>query len=149
MLENFLLSIGMHCGTLKNFNNAILEDVRRNDYQHWYFLTPIKVNDIGSGLKECTVQMAYPFLTANGEISEEAAIKRISDLVPEYEAELLRVLRSRVIVPTFILSVIPFWANDKGTERNERKDFAQTRIHIINASVTINFRESWFACKCN
>jgi hypothetical protein len=149
MLENFLLQIGMHCGTLKNFNTAILEDVRKNDYQHWYFLTPIKCNDKASGLKECTVQMAYPFLAANGEISEESSIKRISDLVPGYEAELLKVLRVKVIVPSFTLSVIPFWANDKGTERNERKDFAQTRIHIINASVTINFRESWLNCNCN
>lgn len=149
MIENFLLQIGMHCGTVKNFNSSILEDVRRNDFQHWYFLTPIKCTDKANGLKECTVQMAYPFLCANNEISEEAAIQRISDLVPEYEAELLKVLRQKVIAPSYTFSVIPFWANEKASERNERKDFAQTRVHIISGSVTIRFRENWFNCKCN
>jgi hypothetical protein len=148
MIEQFLINIGMRCGTVKNFNNSVMEDVRVKDFQHWYFATPFKVTDSGSGLKECTINMAYPFLAANGEISEQAAIERISPLVPEYEAELLKVLRSKVIVSSFTLSVIPFWANEKG-ERNDRKDFATTRIHIINASLVIRYRERWFNCNCN
>jgi len=148
MLEQFLIEIGMKCGTVKNFNNAVMEDVRRSDFQHWYFATPFKTTDSGNGLKECTVNMAYPFLAVNGEISEQSAIKRISHLVPDFEAELLKALRVKVIVASHILSIIPFWANEKG-ERNDRKDFAQTRIHIINASLTIRYRESYFDCNCN
>lgn len=147
MIERFLLDIGMHCGTVKNFSVAIAEDVRKKNFQHWYFLTPVKLSDSGNGLKECTVQMAFPFLAENGEITEEAAIKRLTDLIPDYERELLKALRKMVIVPSHTISVIPFWANEQG-QRNDRKDFAAFRIHIINASVTIKFRETWFKCDC-
>lgn len=147
MIEKFLLDIGMNCGTVKNFSTAISEDVRKNDFQHWYFLTPIKVSDKGNGLKECGVQMAFPFLATNGEIEERQAIERITPMLPDYERELLNRLRQMVIVPNYTISIFPFWANEKG-ERVERKNFAGQMIHIINASVTIRFRESWFLCKC-
>ena len=146
MIEKFLLNIGMRCGTVKNFNSVVLEDVRLKDDQHWYFLTPIKSTDKASGLKECTVNLAFPFMSEKYDISEQVVIERISALMPSYESDLLAILRKVVIVPSFTFSVVPFWAYEKGTERTERKDFGQIRIHIINASLTIRYRESWF---CN
>jgi len=143
MVENFLLSIGMRCGTVKNFNNVIMEDLRMKDDQHWYFLTPIKSTDKATGLKECTVNLAYPFIAENTDISEQVVIERLSPLLSDYERDLLKILRKVVIVPSFTLSVIPFWANEKG-ERTERKDFGQGRIHIISANLTIRYRETWF-----
>ena len=148
MIENYLLKIGMRCGTVKNFNNTVSDDIRRKDGQHWYFLTPIKISDKGTGLKECTVNMAYPFLSEQADLTEQDVIKRLSPKIKEYEESLLNTLRKMVIVPSFTFSVIPFWANEKG-ERLERKDSGNNRIHIINASLTIKYREHWFNCNCN
>jgi hypothetical protein len=151
MVEKYLLDIGMRCGSVKNFNASILEDMRLSKSQHWYFATPFKVTDKGGGLKECTVNMAYPFLAVNGEISEQEAIKRISPLIPEYEAALLKALRkgcSRLIVIPSQFYPVALWANEKGAERVDRKDFGAVRIHIISASLTIRYRDSWFTCNC-
>jgi hypothetical protein len=142
MVEQYLLKIGMHCGTVKNFNSSILDDVRRNDYQHWYFLTPLKSKDNGHGLKEVTINMAYPFLAERNDISEEEVIKRLKAL--EFQTELLKVLRKNVIVSSHTISVIPFWGNEKGAERNERQDFGQTRVHLINASLIVLYRDNYF-----
>jgi len=142
MLEGYLLKIGMKCGTVKNFSVVISDDMRRKDGQHWYFLTPVKISDKGNGLKECTVNIAFPFISIQGDISEQAVIERISPLLSGYEVELLKILRKTVIVPSFKFSVIPFWANESG-QRNERKDFSENRIHIISANIIINYREHW------
>lgn len=148
MVENYLLQIGMKCGTVKKFNNTILMDMENNDCQHWYFLTPIKIFDKGNGLKECTIQMAYPFLNEENDISEQAVIERLSPLMDGYQTDLLKILRKMLIIPSFTFSVIPFWANEKTAERNELKDFGSNRIHIINAVLTVKYRESWFNCNC-
>lgn len=148
MLENFLLQIGMKCGTVKNFNSTIANDMRLNAKQHWYFLTPIKTKESGSLLKVATIQIAFPFLAIKEDISEADVIKRLTPLVPEYQNSLIANLRKMLIVPECTFSIIPFWANEKGTERNERKDFGNSTIHIINAQVTVKYRASWFNCEC-
>ena len=149
MVENYLLQIGMRCGTVKNFNNSILRDMENNDGQHWYFLTPIKAFDKGNGLKECTVNMAYPFLNEETDTSEQIVIERLSPLMDGHQTDLLKILRKMLIVPSFTFSVVPFWANEKTSERNELKDFGSNRIHIINASIKILYRETWFKTTYN
>ena len=144
MVENYLLQIGMRCGTVKKFNNTILTDMENNDGQHWYFLTPVKSFDKGNGLKECTIQIAYPFLNEETDTSEQIVIERLSPLMDDYQTDLIKILRKMLIVPSFTFSVIPFWANEKTSERNELKDFGNNRIHIINASIKILYRETWF-----
>lgn len=138
----------MRCGSVKNFNASILEDMRLSKSQHWYFATPFKVAEKSGGLKECTVNMALPFIAERGDITEQSVIEKLSPIVPELEKELLKVLRKKLIVPAHTIAVIPFWANEKGSERVERKDFGTVRIHIINVSATILYRDSWFTCNC-
>lgn len=147
MLENYLIQIGLRCGTVKNFNTTIVNDMRKKDVQHWYFLTPIKAGDKGGLLKEAVVTMALPFLAHNGETTEADVLKRISPLVENVKNTLLCKLRKTVIVPTFEFSIKPFWANETGNERTDRKDFAQTRVHIIQAKLTINYRDNWVTPK--
>ena len=153
MIENYLIQIGFNCGTVKNFNNEILEDQRKKDSNHWYFLTPIKSTDSGNGLKEAKINMAYPFeVFEKTDVSEKEVIKRLSVNLKEYETELLKRLRQdrRLIVPPsmFTISFIPFWANEKSSERMNRVDFGSNRIHIINVSLTIRYREEWLNCNC-
>jgi hypothetical protein len=143
MIEKFLLDIGMRCGTVKNFSVAIADDLRKGDGQHWYFLTPIKVTDGGNGLKTCTVNLAYPFISERGDVTEQDVFNRLYSLSTPYQIELINQLRKNVIVPSFTFSIVPFWANDKG-ERTERKDFGGARIHILNAVVNVNYRLDWF-----
>lgn len=147
MLENYLISIGLRCGTVKNFNTTILTDSRRKDNQHWYFLTPIKASDKGGELKEAVVTMAFPFVAQSTDTSDAEVIKRISPLIYSMKNALLCRLRKTVIVPTEEFKVIPFWANDGSGERNDRKDFAQNKVHIIQAKITINYRDYWLIPK--
>ena len=63
ILEKLLIGLGIKCGTVKNFNTAILEAARQNKLQSWYFLTPIKNKDNGSGYMEATINFAYPILS--------------------------------------------------------------------------------------
>ncbi len=150
MVENYLLQIGMKCGTVKNFNSSIQDDLRLGSGKHWYFLTPIKATEKGTGLKEATISMAFPFVAERGDVSEQVVIERLSKIMPEYETELLTALRKdrRLIVPSYTFTIIPFWANEKASERNERKDFA-TRIHIINAAIVVKYREYKLNSICN
>lgn len=148
MLENYLLNIGMRCGTVKNFNNVIIDDMRKKDGQHWYFLTPVKIIGRASNLNEATVQIAYPFLATNSDLTEEDAIKRLTPVLPEFKNSLENELKKMLLLQSATYSLIPFWANEKG-DRTERKDFGQTRIHILNAQVTVRYRDSWFTCNCN
>jgi hypothetical protein len=85
MIEKFLLDIGMRCGTVKNFSIAIADDLRKGDGQHWYFLTPIKVTDGGNGLKTCTVNLAYPFISERGDITEQDVFNRLYSLSIPYQ----------------------------------------------------------------
>jgi hypothetical protein len=148
MVEKFLLDIGMRCGTVKNFNTTIIEDLRKGEDAHWYFLTPIKANENVGGFKTATVSMAFPFFAVREDVTEADVINRLSVLLPEYEPTLLANLRQMLIVPDCTIFPIPFWANESGDSRNERKNFAQTSIHILSAKVTIKYRDSWFNCKC-
>lgn len=143
MIEQYLIDSGLSCGTIKNFSTEILRNMKLANSERWYFKTPIKVS--GSKLKTATIDMAFPFIVKQSDIDERAAIIRINEVRECFEKDLLRFLRRKFIVPpdTAIFSVIPFWAAEKG-ERNERKDFAGLRIHIINAVVTVKYRDSWF-----
>ncbi len=149
MIETFLLNSGLKCGSLKNFNTQILEDARRGFANHWYFLTPLKAVDKGgNGFKEVVINFAYPINAIQTDLSEEDAISRISELKDSYEIELIKFLQRTVQVPSYEFKVIPFWSNDKAP-RAERTDFANVKIHILNAVLTIRYRETWFGCKCN
>ena len=142
MIENYLIQIGMRGGSVKNFGLAIVEDSKKFDNQHWYFLTPIKVKDNGNGLKEATINLAYPFEVERDDVSEVEVLERLSGYMIDYETELLKQLRKILIVPSLTLSVVPFWANEKG-ERVERKNFAQAAVHILSATATVKYREHW------
>lgn len=144
MIEKYLIDLGLGCGTVKNFNNVVVENMRNKIAPRWYFKTPVKIS--GSGLKSAVVNLAYPFHAMPTEVDESTAMVRLEAVRKNYEDDLLFILRKhKLIVPpdsaNFI--VIPFWATETG-ERNERKDFAQLRIHIISATITIKYRESWF-----
>jgi len=147
MIEKLLIGLGIKCGTVKNFNTAILEAARQNKLQSWYFLTPIKNKDNGSGYMEATINFAYPILSNIQDIDEASVLKRISIFDGDLKMELLNTLKKYVNVPTSTFSIIPFWANEKG-ERIERKDFGNIRVHIINGILTVKYRESWFNCEC-
>lgn len=148
MVESYLLAIGMRCGTVKNFSNTIVEDMRTNSKQHWYFLTPIKSVDKGSLLKEATIQFAFPFVAIPTDISERDVLKRLEKIIGGYEHSLLIQLKKMLLVQSVTFSIIPFWANEKG-ERIERKNLGQSSIHILNAQITVRYRDSWFDCNCN
>lgn len=148
MIEKLLIDLGLKCGSIKNFNSTILDAARQNQLQMWYFLTPIKSNDNGSGFKTATVNLAYPILAGSEDINEASAITRISEFETNLQTELLTILKKYVNVPDSTFSIIPFWANEKG-ERIERKDFGNVRVHIINGMLTLKYRESWFNCNCN
>jgi hypothetical protein len=141
MLENYLVQIGMKCGTVKNFNSVILADIDK-DEQSWYFKTPIQTSDDGSGLKTATVKIAYPFIAGPNDTAEDEVIERLSAWMQSYEASIIRILRRRLIVPTFKWAVIPFWSNSQ-TERTERTNFGNTKVHIISAEFTVKYRSHW------
>lgn len=148
MVEKYLLDLGLGCGSVKNFNTEILKNMRFSNGQKWYFKTPIKITD-NNGLKTATINLAFPFLAIQTDITEADVIKRISLVKTCYENQLIKVLRKKFIVPDYYLAIIPFWANDgNGNERIDRKDFAQTRVHILNAVVNVKYRDSNFSCKC-
>lgn len=139
----------MKCGTVKNFSAMIENDMRQNSKQHWYFLTPIKISEKNGLIKEATVQMAFPFIATKDDISEASVLKRLTPKVAAYQDSLILNLRRMLIVPpsSVVFSIIPFWANEKG-ERTERKDLGKSRVHIINAQITVKYREHWFTCNC-
>jgi len=69
-------------------------------------------------------------------------LDRIELVREDYENDLMRFLRSiKLIVPpdTANFSIIPFFANEAGGERTERKDLP-IRVHILNAVVTVKYR---------
>jgi hypothetical protein len=148
MIEDILLKMGLKCGTVKNFSSTISEDIRKGDKQHWYFLTPLKTTETTSRLKEVTIKMAFPFLANREDISEAIVYKRLTPFLATYEKELLLHLRKKfkiVIVNEFY--PIAFWANEKG-ERTDRKILGVESVHIIQASLTIKYRESSINCNC-
>lgn len=144
MIANYLIALGMRCGTVKNFNTAVLDDARKKDYQHWYFKTPIKATEKGGELKECVLDLAFPFIATKDDYSERDVIQRLTPTMKAMQEELVFELRKRVIVTQFTFTIIPFWANEKTAERIERKDFANIRLHILNAQLTVQYREHWF-----
>jgi len=148
MIEQLLINSGLKCGSLKNFNTQILEDQRRATSNHWYFLTPIKVKDNGSGYKEATINFGFPLNVAKDEVDESKALLRISEIKTDYEKDLIKFLRTLFQVPSYEFSVHIFWANEKG-ERTERKDIGNVRIHLLNGRVTVKYRDSWFNCSCS
>ena len=148
MIEKLLIDAGFGCGTVKNFNAVILDAQRTNDSQRWYFLTPLKVKDNGSGYKEVSVNFAFPIVASLDDIEEKAVLSRLANYESEYGNDLLKFLRKyfNVLNPTY--SVIPFWSTN-AVERLKLTDFANNRIHLLNLTVTLKYRETWFKCNCN
>lgn len=148
MIEKLLIDAGFGCGTVKNFNAVILDAQRTNDSQRWYFLTPLKVKDNGSGYKEVSINFAFPIVAALDDIEEKAVLSRLANYESEYGNYLLNFLRKyfNVLAPTY--SIIPFWSTT-AVERLKLTDFANNRIHLLNLTVTLKYRETWFKCNCN
>lgn len=148
MIEKLLIDAGFGCGTVKNFNAVILDAQRTNDSQRWYFLTPLKVKDNGSGYKEVSINFAFPIVAELDDINESAVLSRLANYESEYGNDLLKFLRKyfNVLNPTY--SVIPFWSTN-AVERLKLTDFANNRIHLLNLTVTLKYRETWFKCNCN
>lgn len=148
MIEKVLTDIGLKCGTVKNLSTVINEALRNNDSQSWYFLTPLKVKDNGSGLKEVTFNLAFPILATQDDISEQAVLSRISLYESGHEEALIKFLSKYFLIPSFTFAVVPFWSKDSN-ERTERKDFANNKVHLISGNITLRYREKWFNCECN
>ena len=148
MIEDLLLGIGLNCGTSKNFNTKIVEAVRRGSAQMWYFKTPVRSKDNGSGYMEAQIGLFFPVLSVASDISESEAIKRISDIKKEVVPQLIAILKKYVNIPASTVTIVPFWSNSL-ENRDERKDFANVRIHLIHALLTVKYRDSWFSCDCD
>ena len=148
MIEKLLIDAGFGCGSVKNFNAVILDAQRTNDSQRWYFLTPLKVKDNGSGYKEVSINFAFPIVAELEDIDESAVLSRLANYESEYGNDLLKFLRKyfNVLAPTY--SIIPFWSTN-AVERLKLTDFANNRIHLLNLTVTLKYRETWFKCNCN
>lgn len=140
MIESFLIESGLGCGTVKNFSTEILKNVKLGVSDRWYFKTPIKVS--GNGLRSAVIDMAFPFLAKQTDVDEKAVLSRLELVRKDYENDLLYFLRShKFIVPpdNANFSIIPFWATETSA-RNDRKDFAGIRVHILNAVITVKYR---------
>ena len=147
MIEKFLIDSGCKCGTKKNFDTQITDDVRTNSFQHWYFLTPLKVSDKGGQLKEVTVNFAYPFLSEKEDISEQDVLSRLSLIKSEYEDGLVNFIKKWFIIQNFTFSIIAFYGGGK-EERTELTNFGNNQIHLLNAVITFRYRENWLNCNC-
>lgn len=147
MIEKFLIDSRAKCGTKKNFSSQISDDLRTNSFQHWYFLTPLKVSDKGGNLKEVTINFAYPFLATKDDIEEIDVLKRLDSVKTECESALVKFLKKWFSVQSFTFSLIPFYGNETA-ERTERKDFGNNKIHLLNGVVTFRYRENYFNCNC-
>lgn len=142
MIENYLIAAGLGCGTKKNFKDEVLKSMKLHLPSKWYFLTPVNVS--GNGLKSATLNMAFPFLALRYDsiTSEGDVLARLELTRKEYEDDLMKFLRAnKFIVPpdTANFSIIPFWAGEPGY-REELEDFNGIRIHILNAVVTVKYR---------
>lgn len=147
MLETFLLNGGFKCGTIKNLSTVINEAMLTNTQLTWYFLTPLKPKDNGSGFKEVTINFAYPFIAELTDITEDDVFNRLKFLTPDYEKYLLKELKKIFLVPSYTFSVVPFWSNREGI-RIDRKDFSNVKIHILSAQLTLRYRDAWINCQC-
>jgi hypothetical protein len=142
MIENFLIESGLGCGTKNNFKDEVLKSMQLHLDSRWYFRTPIKVS--GHGLKTATLDMAFPFLALinDSKDNEETVLARLEIDRKEYEDDLMRFLRvKKFIAPpdSANFSIIPFWYGEPGY-RNEAEDFNGIRLHILNAVVTVKYR---------
>jgi len=142
MIENYLIEAGLGCGTKNNFKDEVLKSMKLHLESRWYFRTPVKVS--GNGLKTATLDMAFPFLALRNDTkdNEGLVLSRLELTRKEYEDDLIYFLRkNKFIVPpdSANFSIIPFWAGEAGY-REELEDFNGIRIHILNAVVTVKYR---------
>jgi hypothetical protein len=146
MIENYLIKSGLGCGTVKNFQTEVLKNVRLGNGERWYFKTPVIIE--GNGLKKATIYMAFPFLAQPDDYEEKAVLDRLELVRKDYENGLINFFRkNKFIIPPDEqkFSIIPFWAAEKlmaikQNGRDQRKDFAGIRIHILYADLTIKYR---------
>ena len=144
MIEGYLIDRGLGCGTVKNFQTNILKDLKLGNSTKWYFKTPVKIT--GKGLRTATLDLAFPFVSIPSDNDDENTVLQRLELIRKcYEDDLVTFLRNKFIVPpdSINFSVIPFWAAETGS-RNERKDFAGIRTHILNAVIVVKYRDSYF-----
>ena len=139
MIEDILIKGGLGCGTQKNFATEIQKGIELGKSTRWYFKTPIKIT--GSGLKTATVNLAYPFKFKDTDIDEKTVLARLEPERQAYERDLLKFLRKFFIVPpdTANFVIVPFFSKGDG-ERDERKNFGTTIIHILSANIVVKFR---------
>jgi len=142
MIESFLIASGLGCGTKQNFKDEVLKSMQLHLASKWYFRTPVKVSS--NGLKTATLDMAFPFLALinDSKDNEEAVLARLEIDRKAYEDDLIYFLRKyKFIVPpdTANFSIIPFWHGEAGY-RDEAEDFNGIRIHILNAVLTVKYR---------
>jgi hypothetical protein len=142
MIENFLIASGLGCGTKNNFKDEVLKSMQLHLDSKWYFRTPVKVS--GNGLKSAVLDMAFPFLALINDTKDEegTVLSRLELTRKDYEDDLIRFLRvKKFIVPpdTANFYLIPFWYGEPGY-RDELEDFNGIRLHILNAVVTVKYR---------
>jgi len=142
MIENYLIVAGLGCGTKANFKSEVLKNLKFGVLPRWYFRTPVKVS--GNGLKSASLDMAFPFLAlrADTKDNEGEVLTRLELVRKNYEDDLLKFFRSNgFITPpdSANFSIIPFWAGETGY-REELEDFNGIRIHILNAVLTVKYR---------
>ena len=144
MIENYMILGGLGCGTKKHFAQVIITDLKKGVSPRWYFRTPIKYS--GHGLRTAVIDMAFPFISKNTDIDEKTILTRLEVDRKCYEDDLIAFLRKGgFIVPpdSAVFAIVPNYSC-KTDARDERADFAGTRIHILNAVITVKYRESWF-----
>jgi len=141
MIEKFLINSGCKCGTKKNFSTVISDDLRIDDFQHWYFLTPLKVIGKQNGVMSTTINMAYPFIAEDGETTEEDVLKRISDEADDYKNGLKEFFNKWSISNDIEFSEIPFYGGSNA-ERTNLTTFGNNKIHLLNVIVKVSYREN-------
>lgn len=134
MIERFLIQAGIECGSVKNFNNVVIDGMNIGKTDRWYFRTPVKVSS--DGFKSATLDCAFPFAAIPDDIDEASALSRIELIRKGYEKDLLFFLRKLGFIcppDQQAFTIIPFWAELGGV-----------KIHILNGLLTLKYRDNFF-----
>ena len=142
MIENYLIQNGFGCGSVKNFSNEIVERSKFGKDTRWYFSTPIKTT-VNANLAECTLHLAFPFLAQYGETVESGVYAKTTETAQKKYFEVCEFFKEKFLVPKKSVTFVPFWSGSDAEKRTDRKDFANTRVHILAVDLTLRYKESW------
>ena len=142
MIENYLIQNGFGCGSVKNFANEVAERTKFAKDERWYFSTPIKTN-VNANLAECTLHLAFPFLAQYGETVESGVYSKTTETAQKKYFEVCEFFKGKFLVPKKSVTFVPFWSGSDDEKRTDRKDFANTRVHILAVDLTLRYKESW------